>query len=183
MKKVVTTSIALMSLMILSGCGFIRTAPDDAVMQREEGSMMKENPSMIQKQREAMEKNDTMMQKEEPEAMMKMEGDAMMQKTTPGMYAEYSEAAVAEAVASGKKVALFFHAPWCPTCKAADAVFVRETPPSDVALFKVDYDSNVNLRKKYGVTYQHTFVSLNTDMSLKSKSSGDKSYAEIEELF
>lgn len=32
--------------------------------------------------------------------------------------------------------------------------------PKDLVVLKVDYDSSIALRKKYGVTVQHTFVQI-----------------------
>ncbi len=87
------------------------------------------------------------------------------------MYTNYSASEVESALASGKKVVLFFHAPWCPSCKSADTNLSEETLLSDTIVFKTDYDSNVELKKKYGVTYQHTFVSLKSDGSLMQKAS------------
>lgn len=73
-------------------------------------------------------------------------------------YVTYSERAFADA--TGKKRVLFFHAPWCPTCRPADAEFQAKAAeiPEDVILFKTDYDSSTALKKKYGITYQHTYV-------------------------
>jgi thiol-disulfide isomerase/thioredoxin len=58
------------------------------------------------------------------------------------------------------KFVLFFHAPWCPFCKVADKAFLSRTNeiPAGVAIIKIDYDTHPNLKKLYGVTYQHTFV-------------------------
>jgi thiol-disulfide isomerase/thioredoxin len=62
--------------------------------------------------------------------------------------------------ASGKKRVIFFHAVWCPTCKVANEEFTsqKDRIPEDVILFKTDYDTETELKKKYGITYQHTFV-------------------------
>lgn len=59
-----------------------------------------------------------------------------------------------------KKRVLFFHAKWCPTCKVADKEFTENSDkiPSDIILFKTDYDTEKDLIALYGVTYQHTFV-------------------------
>lgn len=64
------------------------------------------------------------------------------------------------AAATGKKRVYFFHASWCPTCKASNGEFEKDAAaiPQDVVVFKTDYDANADLKKKYGVTYQHTFV-------------------------
>jgi thioredoxin 1 len=62
--------------------------------------------------------------------------------------------------AKGKKRVYFFHASWCPTCKAANTEFTNnlDSIPEDVILFKTDYDTNSELKKQYAITYQHTFV-------------------------
>ena len=56
---------------------------------------------------------------------------------------------------------LFFHAPWCPECRAYDMVLSTMPIPDGVQILKVDYDSSTDLRKKYGVTIQTTFVKIN----------------------
>lgn len=82
---------------------------------------------------------------------------------TAGVYIDYSVSSVESALASDKKVVLFFYAPWCPSCKFADTNLSKEKIPPNIVIFKTDYDSNIELRKKYGVTYQHTFVSIKSD--------------------
>ncbi len=75
---------------------------------------------------------------------------------------------------------LFFHASWCPPCKAADAS-INETGVSDnLTILKVDFDNSAELRKKYGVTSQHTFVQVDADGNLIKKWSGGSSAADIE---
>lgn len=73
-------------------------------------------------------------------------------------YVEYSPE-VFENSKDQKRV-YFFHASWCPTCKAANREFSENSHgiPGDVVLFKTDYDTQTELKKKYGITYQHTFV-------------------------
>ncbi len=77
-------------------------------------------------------------------------------------YRVYSQTAFDEA--ADKKRILFFHAPWCPTCRPADVAFQRDAAmiPESVVLFKTDYDTSSDLKKTYGVTYQHTFVQVDT---------------------
>ena len=106
--------------------------------------------------------------------------DAALEKTPttpsgdsqPGVYTEYSESAVLST--AGIKL-LFFHAPWCPQCRAMEASIQQGGVPDGVTIFKVDYDTNQGLRQKYGVTLQTTFV--------KVDDKGDKlaSYVAYEE--
>ncbi len=82
-------------------------------------------------------------------------GQSQPQPLPPGSYKTYSTAAVAEA--EGRKV-LFFHAPWCPQCRALEQGIQQGTIPAGMTIFKVDYDSSTALRQKYGVTIQTTIV-------------------------
>lgn len=184
MKKIVISGIAFSGLLVLSGCSLSNTVGKsiDITEKNESGSMVKEDPSMIQK--EVMEKNDAMMKKEEDtpkedtmmkkgDTMVRNDDSAMMKKDTTktGSYTNYSTSAVESALASGKKVVLFFHAPWCPSCKSADTKLSQETIPENTIVFKTDYDSSGELKKKYGVTSQHTFVSLKSDGTMMKKAS------------
>lgn len=73
-------------------------------------------------------------------------------------YVDYSEKTF-ESNADKRRV-LFFHAKWCPTCKVADSDITQNLSkiPSDVVVYKTDYDTENQLKSKYGITYQHTFV-------------------------
>lgn len=57
-------------------------------------------------------------------------------------------------------VVLFFNASWCPECQAITKMLKADASkiPAGVTIVDVDYDSHMDLRKKYGVTMQHTFV-------------------------
>lgn len=166
MKKNIVVVLLLIALVVISGYGFLnRGSSEQEDAMKLEGMMPKEDDATI----------DAMMKKTEENA------DAMMKKEVSG-YTTYNASAVSDALASGKNVVLFFHAPWCPTCKAADANLLKETAPANTVVFKTDYDSNTDLRKKYGVTYQHTFVSLNADGSLKKKMSGADSFSDLSGL-
>jgi thioredoxin 1 len=79
-------------------------------------------------------------------------------ETVGGVYENYSEDKIQRA-ANGD-VVIFFHASWCSTCKVADSNINDNLDqiPSDLTILKADYDSSTDLRQKYGVTTQHTFV-------------------------
>ncbi len=76
---------------------------------------------------------------------------------TPGQYVAYSQQSVT--ATKGTKL-LFFHAPWCSQCRQIEATMQSDGIPSGVTVFKIDYDSNQQLRQQYGVTLQTTFVKI-----------------------
>jgi thiol-disulfide isomerase/thioredoxin len=86
--------------------------------------------------------------------------EAQTPASAPGSYVDYSPQAVEQA--QGVKI-LFFHAPWCPQCRALEASIKDSTLPDGVTIFKVDYDSNQELRQRYGVTLQTTLVRVDDD--------------------
>ena len=91
------------------------------------------------------------------------------------------QAKVKEALASGQKVALFFHASWCPSCRALDKAITADAAsiPTDALIVKVDYDASEDMKKKYGVTSQHTTVIVDSDMALISKKTGARTITDI----
>lgn len=86
--------------------------------------------------------------------------------STGGQYVDYSATVVANT--SGRKV-LFFHAPWCPQCRALDASIKDGSIPGGVTIIKTDYDSNQDLRQKYGVTIQTTLVEVDDNGNFVKK--------------
>lgn len=96
-----------------------------------------------------------------------------------GIYDAYSPEKLA--LAKTHKVLLFFKADWCPSCVTADQTLNKEFTaiPKDLAILKVSYDTETKLRKKYGVTIQHTFVQVNQYGELITKWVGGTSVAEI----
>lgn len=85
-----------------------------------------------------------------------------------GIYADYNEEKFSSESADTRRI-LFFHAPWCPQCRALDKELTSNTLPKNLIIYKVDYDTNQALRQKYGVTLQTTFIEVAADGSLKQK--------------
>jgi thiol-disulfide isomerase/thioredoxin len=81
----------------------------------------------------------------------------------PGTYIAYNAETVANT--SGRKI-LFFHAPWCPQCRALEKSINEDTIPSGVTIFKTDYDTNHELRLKYGVPRQTALVEIDDNGQL-----------------
>ena len=83
-----------------------------------------------------------------------------------GKYIDYSAKSIEET--AGTKI-LFFHAPWCPQCRALEASIKAGQIPDNVTILTVDYDSNQALRQKYGVTIQTTLVKVDDEGKLIKK--------------
>jgi len=137
---------------------------DDAMMKKEE----------TVKGEDEMMKNDegvTM----ESESMMKDEEAGMEESAVApasGSYETYADAKLA--MAGSGDVVLFFKASWCPSCRAADTNIKSNLSaiPAGLHILEVDYDNSTEMKKKYGVTYQHTFVQVDKDGNLIKKWSG-----------
>lgn len=96
-----------------------------------------------------------------------------------GVYEAYSAEKLARAESGD--VVLFFHASWCPYCRALDTDIEKNLNniPENVSILKVDYDKEADLKKKYGVTYQHTFVQVDKDGNMIKKWSGSATLARL----
>jgi thioredoxin 1 len=80
-----------------------------------------------------------------------------------------------------QRVVFFFHAPWCPSCRGTeqDVVAHAGSFPEKLTLVKVDYDSETDLKQKYGITTQHSFVWINPPGGAAKKWSGSPTVADI----
>ena len=117
----------------------------------------------------------------QPEALKQQNTDNNNQEKLNGEYIDYSETVLNQKLSEGKKVVLFFHAAWCPTCKSADRNIrnAQNAIPQDVTLLKVNYDKEKVLKSKYGVAYQHTFVQIARDKSAITKFQGTRTVPAI----
>ena len=96
-----------------------------------------------------------------------------------GAYIDYADyKADPQAYAAGD-VVLFFNATWCPTCQEAVKNLESADFPDGLTVVSVDYDSNLDLRKEYGVTTQHTFVQVSPDVEQITKFTGSTTVPQI----
>lgn len=74
----------------------------------------------------------------------------------------FTAALLAQAQASNQPVVLHFHADWCPTCRAQEKVLqsLKSESGLDMTVLVVNYDTEKELKKRFNVRAQSTFVVL-----------------------
>ena len=105
-----------------------------------------------------------------------MSSDAMSPAPSPAAAMSHSEAASQSYITydqyqafkdtyADSKVVLFFNATWCPDCRAINEALTSDPGkiPAKTTVVSVDYDQHTDLRQRYGVTTQHTFVQIDTN--------------------
>jgi thioredoxin 1 len=168
-------AIAIAVVAVLGGIGYVQSTQNTAQKAKDESNaMMKktEDAAMMKKQ-----EADAMMKKTEDAAMMKkddgatkMESSSAMSKA--GIFTTYAPDALTKT--EGHKNIIFFSATWCPTCQATNKDIQANLDKIDPKLhiLTADYDTSTQLKQKYGVTMQHTFVVVDGDGNQISKTSG-----------
>lgn len=148
----------------------------DAAMMEEKVASEKMAAEKVAAEKEAMMKKETPVAKDD--ATAKKEVDAAMM-VKGGEYVPYDSAKLA--FTKEGKVVLFFRASWCPTCRALDADIKANLAqiPKNVLILDVDYDKAVDLKKQYGVTYQHTLVQVDASGNMITKWSGSANLSEF----
>lgn len=73
-----------------------------------------------------------------------------------GAYTDYSS----DRLAADANNVIFFKADWCSTCAALerDIEANLSSIPADTQILVADYDNELDLRRRYGVSLQHTLV-------------------------
>ena len=80
-------------------------------------------------------------------------------------YITYDQYQASKDKYADSKVVLFFNAKWCPACRAINEALTTDPGkiPAKTTVVSVDYDQHTDLRQRYGVTTQHTFVQIDTN--------------------
>lgn len=156
------------------------TSETGDAMEKETDIMEKDEAESVDGHDDAMEGEDAM--EKDGDAMEKDESSSMEKKETFVTLADY-ESAKSDYTDNTK--VYFFHASWCSICKGIESEIEADPSriPSGTTLIKTDYDSELSLRQKYGVTTQYTFVQVDNSgnqIAKWSATSLDKALAGIQ---
>ncbi|MFT5180001.1 MAG: thiol:disulfide interchange protein [Candidatus Paceibacteria bacterium] len=79
-----------------------------------------------------------------------------------GTYEDYTPEKVSSAEG---RVLLFFYANWCPTCRIHEKDILKNIGilPKDLTILKLNYDTETELKQKYSVRFQHSFVQVDNE--------------------
>lgn len=118
-----------------------------------------------------------------PGMAMGQDMKGMKDMTMARGFAPFTKDAFKQATDAGKMTLVFFHAPWCPVCKAQEPKVLAHLngEAKDVVAFKADYDSSADLRKEMHVQKQSTLIlySGSKEVARLSYKSDDASIAEL----
>jgi len=152
-KKSIMIVAVIVGVLLLGGGALAYSNNQNDKKESEKMAMQKKN-----QEKAAMAKEDA----------MKKEGDSMNKDDAMSKSGSYVTLADYEAnptkYADSKKV-YFFHASWCPICQGIDKEIKADGSkiPAGVTLIKADFDGSTDLRQKYGVTTQYTFVQVDNN--------------------
>lgn len=159
----------IIALVFVAGGYFVfmaqGTPSNDDARTNDEVSSLKTSDAMMDD--EVEEHDGTMAEGDEV-----MATDEKMMDGEPGTYETYDPAKLARA--DEGTVVLFFHATWCPTCRAfkSDVSNNLKEIPAGLTILEVNYDTETALKQKYGITYQHTYVEVDSEGKALNKWSG-----------
>jgi len=98
--------------------------------------------------------------------------------------AAFTPAAFEAAQAAGRPILIDVYAPWCSTCRAQSAVLatlLARPELSAITVLKIDYDSQKDAMRRFGVTQRSTLIAF-SGRTEKSRLVGDTSPTAIETL-
>jgi len=158
-KKVLVILSIVVGLLLVGGGVMAYNNNQNDKKEQEKMAMEKKatDEAMMKKEAAAMEK-----EKMAKEGDTMAKDDAMSKQGSYVTLADYNKDP--SKYADSKKV-YFFHASWCPICQGIDKEINADMSkiPAGVTLIKTDFDSSTDLRQKYGVTTQYTFVQVDSN--------------------
>jgi thiol-disulfide isomerase/thioredoxin len=92
-----------------------------------------------------------------------MLGSQLRMAKSSGVKVNFKDLMSAERLAKRNPTVLFFAADWCPNCQAdLKDINANGSRLGKVNVVVVDYDKSADLKAKYGITVQDTFVQIDS---------------------
>jgi thiol-disulfide isomerase/thioredoxin len=103
--------------------------------------------------------NATTMMSANPMKADRVVGNQLRYAPSTGTKIIFTTLPAAQALAGKGPAVLFFAADWCPYCQA-DLRDINANGLGGIAIVVADYDTTAELKAKYGITVQDTFVQI-----------------------
>lgn len=157
-RKTTLTIGIVVGLVVISGAIMAFAASQNNKPAGSAAQSRSENSAMMKQ-----DEGTSMMRDEAAAASMSAEDNARMSQH--GDYISLDAYNKEPAQYAQSKRVYFFHAAWCPICRGIDSELQSEMSkiPAGVTIIKTDFDSATDLRQKYGVTTQYSFVQVDGD--------------------
>lgn len=159
-KKALVIVSIVVGLFLVGGGVFAYSNNQNDKKEQEKMAMEKktEDEAMTKKEEAAAMEKDKMSKEDDS-----MDKDAAMSKQ--GSYVTRTDYDKDPSKYTDSKKVYFFHASWCPICKGIDEEINADMSkiPAGVTMIKTDFDNSTDLRQKYGVTTQYTFVQVDSN--------------------
>lgn len=174
-----TIAIVFIIGVAILGVGYLVTAPANVPTEAPLAVTSPEESAPAPQMEGGMADADASVSEISGEMADAMEQNSEFVAPTPGTYQVYDAALVAQSEA--ENILLFFHASWCPSCRALDAEITdnQEDIPADTAIFKLDYDTEAELKRRYGINRQHSVIAIDGTGAAVSSVSHPQSFGEL----
>ena len=173
--------LGLGALVAIAGIGYVATtpapSPELAVTVSEESVLetpetltadepVTEEPELEpEPEAEPNTNADTVIETDAVETELVLEEVSDPAPLLSGTFTEYDAAKVAASEA--EHVVLFFRAPWCPSCRALERDIQANATniPAGVEIYRVDFDTEIALKRELGIVRQHSVIEVTPEGS------------------
>lgn len=113
------------------------------------------------------------------------EAVTLQEQTTVQPYVRLADFNARPSSYASQKLVYFFHAQWCSICRAIESDLKADTSiiPAGVTIIETDFDTERDLRTRFGVTNQYTFVQVDAsgnEIKQWSATSAERALSQIQ---
>ena len=181
-------AFGLIGILLLAGCAGYTQSAQQAPQQSAQDKAMAEKKAMEEKaameqkamaEKKEMDDKNAIIKNNSANGSMAEKKESTMEESKAS-YSNYNAAAYQKAKSDGKVIYLEFYASWCPICRAYEPrllsgfeTMAADSKYNDVVGFRVNYDTQDDLKREFGIVGQHTHVIIGKDSSVVVKSRED----------